>query len=210
MSIENSWWKKEFAKGSPASQMGGMDGRQGPSFPTHQWFTDHVPEGSTVLDVGCCNAHTLESFKQAGKFVKYTGVDHLIELVMWCRMQYKDAEFHEMDADDLQDFSDNLFDYVLSRHVHEHLNHYSQHFMEMYRVARKEVVIVGFLEMRDDFDRLQYGVKQDGKVLPHWYNQYSWPQMEQFIKYNMPEASYEVIRDYQGTGHPIIVIRKPQ
>ena len=209
MGIRNSWWEKEFTKGDPASQMGGGDGREGVPHPTHTWFTEHVPEGSSVLDVGCCNAHTLESFKRAGKHIDYYGVDHLQELVDYCKQTYPNVPFKQADASDLQDFPDYFFDYVLSRHVYEHLNHYSQHFMEMWRVAKKEVVIVGFLELQPDYDRLQYGVKEDGKLLPHWFNMYGKTQMEQFIRYNMTD-NFEWIDDFKDIGHPVLIIRKEQ
>lgn len=207
MGIRHDWWHEEFIKGDPAAQMGGGDGREGVPHPTHTWFTEHVPEGSSVLDVGCCNAHTLESFKRAGKVIDYTGVDHLHEMVQYCRNHYPFFSFYHSDASDLQDFDDNSFDYVLSRHVWEHLNHYSQHLMEMYRVAKKEVVVVGFLEFTgNEFDRLQYGA--DG--LPHWYNQYSKEGVERFIQYNMPTAIYEFIDDFKDIGHPVLIIRKAQ
>lgn len=210
MGIRNDWWHEAFAKGDPAMQMGGGDGVQGVPHPTHTWLTNYLPEGASLLDVGCCNAHTLESIKRSGKNISYWGVDHLPQLVEWCQLHYPDANFSQSDANDLQDFQDNSFDYVLSRHVHEHQPHYSQHFMEMWRVAKKEVIIVGFLQFTGtDFDRLQYGVKEDDKLYPHWYNMYSRKGMERFIEYNMPGATVEIIEDYEGTGHPIIIIRKP-
>lgn len=209
MGIRNDWWHKEFALGDPAAQMGGLDGTQGIGHPTHTWFTEYVPAGSSVLDVGCCNAHTLECFIRASKDITYVGVDHLEEVVDYCRAQYPAYSFLQSDAADLQDFGDNSMDYVLSRHVYEHLNHYSQHFMEMWRVAKKEVIIIGFLELKHQFDRLQYGIKQDGKTLPHWYNQYGIEQMEQFIQYNITK-NYQIIPDRFGIGHPIIILKKEQ
>lgn len=205
MGIRNDWWHETFAKGNPAAQMGGLDGREGVTHPTHTWFTEHVPKGSSVLDVGCCNAHALESFIRAGKYVDYMGVDHLQELVEYCQENYPQYQFTQSDAADLQDLDDESRDYVLSRHVWEHLNHYSQHFMEMWRVAKKEVVVVGFLELKEDFDRLQYGA--DG--LPHWYNQYGKSQVEQFIRYNMTD-DFEWIDDFADIGHPVLIIRKGQ
>ncbi len=206
MGIRHDWWHEEFTKGDPAAQMGGGDGREGVPHPTHTWFTNYVPENSSVLDVGCCNGHTLESFERAGKKIYYTGVDHLEQLVNWCREKYIHAQFYQSDAADLQDFQSDSFDYVLSRHVWEHLNHYSQHLMEMYRVAKKEVVVVGFLEFTgNEFDRLQYGAEG----LPHWYNQYSKEGLERFIQYNMPKATYEFVDDFKDIGHPILIIRKP-
>ena len=210
MGIRGDWWHEEFSKGNPASQMGGGDGREGVPHPTHKWLTEYIPENSTLLDVGCCNAHTLESFNRADKRIKYWGVDHLQELVDYCQGTYPTQSFSQSDASDLQDFEDNSFDYVLSRHVYEHLNHYSQHFMEMWRVARKEVIIVGFLEFTgNEFDRLQWGVKEGGKLLPHWFNMYSKEGIMRFIVYNMPGAEVEIIDNYEGTNHPIIIIRKP-
>ena len=205
MGIRNDWWHKEFVKGIPAAQMGGTDGKQGVTHPTHDWVTRHVPGMSSLLDVGCCNGHTLESFQRANKPINYTGVDHLKQMVHYCREKYSEAEFYVSDAADLQDYPNNSFDYVLSRHVHEHLNHYSQHFMEMWRVAKKEVIVVGFLELKPEFDRLQYGA--DG--LPHWYNQYGKKQMEQFIEYNMT-TDYEWVDDFKDIGHPILIIKKEQ
>src|SRR3990167_9172415 len=97
----------------------------------------------------------------------------------------------------------------MSRHVSEHLNHYSQNFMEMWRVARKEVIVVGFLEFQPDYDILQYGVRDKGRFLPHWYNQYGKTQMERFIEHNLPDVIYEFIDDFKDIGHPILIIRKP-
>jgi len=83
--------------------------------------------------------------------------------------------------------------------------------MEMWRVAKKQVIIVGFLEFTGtDFDRLQYGVKEGDKFLPHWFNMYSRSGMEKFIAYNMPNSEVEIMEDYEGTGHPIIIIKKAQ
>lgn len=204
--MRKDWWHEHFAKGLPAAQMGGEDGAQGMNHPTHKWLVDYIPEDSFVLDVGCCNAHTYENFKRAGKHINYWGVDQLPGLIDYCMETYPEASFSLSDAADLQDFSDDFFDYVVSRHVHEHQNHYSQHFMEMYRVARKEVIIVGFLSFTGtDFDRLQYGAEG----LPHWYNQYSKEGMLRFIDYNMKEADVDIIDDYEETGHPIIRITKP-
>lgn len=209
MGIRNDWWHEHFAKGDPGAQMGGGDGREGVTHPTHTWLTSYIPEGSSLLDVGCCNAHTLESFLRAGKDIKYQGVDHLAELVAYCLYTYPNHAFLQSDAADLQDFKDNTFDYVLSRHVWEHLNHYSQHLMEMWRVAKKEVIVVGFLELKPSFDRLQYGVKEGGKLLPHWYNQYGEEQLRAFIEYNMT-SNYEIFPDNFGIGHPLVIIRKDQ
>lgn len=209
MGIRGDWWHGPFAEGTPDGQMGGGGGVQGVPHPTHTWFTNHILDGSSLLDIGCCNAHTYESLRRAGKQVFYWGVDHVPGLIEYCQDHFRDATFSQADAADLQDFSDNSFDYVLSRHVHEHQNHYSQHFMEMWRVAKKEVVIVGFLEFTGtDMDRLQYGITVDGHKYPHWYNQYSRTQMEAFIKYNMKGATVEIIEDYEGTHHPIIIIKK--
>lgn len=208
MGIRNDWWHEEFTKGNPAAQMGGTDGKQGVTHVTHDWLTEYVPEGSSLLDVGCCNAHTLENFKLHNKQIDYTGVDHLQQLVDYCKEKHPETKFSQSDASDLQDFPDNSFDFVLSRHVSEHLNHYSQHFMEMWRVAKKEVIIVGFLELKPSFDRLQYGVTENGRTLPHWYNQYGEEQMRAFIEYNMT-TDYEIWPDKFGIGHPIIIIRKP-
>jgi len=208
MGIRHDWWHEEFIKGDPGAQMGGGDGREGVPHPTHTWLSGYIPEFSSLLDVGCCNAHTLESFNRANKQIDYYGVDHLQELIDFCIERHPEARFSVSDAADLQDFEDESFDYVLSRHVAEHQNHYSQHFMEMWRVAKKEVIVVGFLELKDEFDILQYGVKDNGKFLPHWYNQYSKPQMEAFIKHNMT-SDFEWIDDFKDIGHPVLIIRKP-
>lgn len=206
MGIRNDWWHEEFVKGDPIAQMGGGDGREGATHPTHTWFAKYIPDKSSLLDVGCCNAHTLDSLHRHGKGIKYVGVDHLQQMVDYCIHQHPGYRFMQSDAADLQDFKDDSFDYVLSRHVWEHLNHYSQHLMEMYRVAKKEVVVVGFLEFTgNEFDRLQYGAEG----LPHWFNQYSKEGVERFIQYNMPQATYEFIDDFKDIGHPILIIRKP-
>ncbi len=204
MGLSNDWWHTEYAYGDISGKMGGYEGRQGPDHPSHQWFSEYIPEGSSLLDVGCCNAHTLESTNRLGKTIQYTGVDQLQEFVEWDKECFPGVPFFVSDASDLRQFEDNSFDYVLSRHVMEHLNHYSQHFMEMYRVARKEVVVVGFLDLKPEYDRLQYGMESHGGS---WYNQYGRKQMEQFIEYNLT-TDYEIIPDKFDLGHPIVIIKK--
>lgn len=204
--LTNDWWHTVFTEGNLGAAMGGHGGREGVDHPSHKWFTEYVPDGSSVLDVGCCNAHTYESLQKYGKLVDYTGVDQLEEFIEWDKEHFPGVPFYVSDASDLRQFEDNSFDYVLSRHVIEHLPHYSQHFMEMFRVARKEVVVVGFLELKDDYDRLQYGMRKEGGS---WYNQYSRSNMEFFIEYNMT-GDYEIIPDKFDLGHPIIIIRKKQ
>lgn len=201
--LRRDWWENEYAHGDIAIHMTG--GPQGKDNASRQWLVDHIPEKSTVLDVGCCNALMYQTFQDANKSIYYTGVDRLVEFIKWDLEHFPNAAFEVSDADDLRDFADNMFDYVISRHVIEHLPHYSQHIIEMMRVARKEVIIIPFLDFTgNQFDRLQYGMVKEGGS---WYNQYSREGLERFLNYH-DMTDFDITENYKDTGNSIIVIRK--
>jgi ubiquinone/menaquinone biosynthesis C-methylase UbiE len=201
--LRNDWWENEYAGGDFSIHMTGNG--QGKGHPSRDWLVDYVPKDASVLDVGCCNALMYATFKDADKPIRYTGVDRLPAAVEWCAINYPDAEFQISDADDLRDFGDSTFDYVISRHVIEHLPHYSQHIIEMYRVAKKEVIIIPFLDFTGyDFDRLQYGMRKEGGS---WYNMYSREGLERFLIYHNID-DFEIIENYKDSGNSIIILRK--
>jgi ubiquinone/menaquinone biosynthesis C-methylase UbiE len=203
--LRNDWWETEYAHGDISIHMTG--GAQGKDHPSRKWLIEHIPEGAKVLDVGCCNALMLQTFMDANKKIDYTGVDRLPEFVEWCKEHYPEAHFQRSDAEDLRDFEDNSFDYVTSRHVIEHLPHYSQHIIEMYRVANKEVIIIPFLIFTGhDGDIIQYGMHKEGGS---WYNRYSKNGIEVFLAHNNI-TDFDIIEDYQESGNAIITIRKEQ
>jgi len=203
-SLRADWWETDYAKGDVAIHMTG--GGQGKDHPSRLWLVSYIPENSKVLDIGCCNALMYQTFKDAGKDINYTGVDRLPEFIKYCKDTYSpEARFYTSDADDLRDFDDSSFDYVVSRHVIEHLPYYSQHVIEMFRVAKKEVIIVGFLEFTGtDLDKIQWGMIEQGGS---WYNRYSRTGLEAFLKYNVTE-NFEIIENYKDSGNSIIIIRK--
>ena len=201
--LRNDWWENEYVHGDIAVHMTG--GPQGKGNPTRDWLVDHIPQHSTVLDVGCCNALMLQTFYDAEKLIKYTGVDRLSKFIDWCKEHYPSGDFKVSDADDLRDFEDNSFDCVVSRHVIEHLPHYSQHIIEMYRVAKKEVIIIPFLDFTGhNFDRLQYGMIKEGGS---WYNQYSREGLERFLRYH-DINDFDITENYKDSGNSIIILRK--
>lgn len=205
--MRKDWWHNEYSQGDIAGKMAG--GGQGVDHPTHNWFTDYIPEDSSLIDVGCCNAHTLENLLLAGKKIDYVGVDQIPEFIEYNRERHPEYRFEVSDASDLRDFEDNSFDYAYSRHVIDHLNHYSQHFVELMRVAKKEVIIVTWLGLRLNLllDKLQWGMKDEGGS---WYNQYSKQQMVEFIEHNFPGQKYKIIDNYKECGNSIITIQKEQ
>lgn len=202
--MRNDWWFTNYAKGGISKHMTG--GGQGLDHPSRGLLLEQIPEGSSVIDVGCCNALMLQGFKDANKRIDYTGVDQIPEFIEYDKENYPEATFAVSDASDLRDFADGQFDYAVSRHVIDHLNHYSQHFIELYRVCKKKMIVITWRQLWDgDKEVLHWGSISEGG---NWDNRYNHELMDRFISRELNPLDYEIIPNYEETGNSVIIVTK--
>lgn len=121
-----------------------MRGHDGVDQPSRQWVIGQVPDGASLLDVGCGPGVEYENFLGAGRsdiLERYTGLDISDGMVEACRELFPYGDFQQGSADDLP-FEDNSYDVVLLRHVLEHSLGYVHEIAEAVRVARHKVLII--------------------------------------------------------------------
>lgn len=200
----NRYWEDYYQHSDKNVMMSG--GGQGLDHPTRKVLWELIPDGSTVLDVACCNALMWEQAKRDKKDIKYTGYDIMAETIERNREVYPECEFYSGDASDLDQFKDNSFDITNSRHLIDHLPHYASHFIEMYRVAKKRVIITTWRQLRTDTqEKLRYANLEEGGS---WDNQYNQAIMEDFIERIIQPVHYEITNEYKDSGNSIIVVDK--
>ena len=76
-----------------------------------------IPADATVIDVGCGAGFLLECLPYS---IKYLGVDLNPHLIEWGRRKYEkyvNASFEVVDAKDLSQYSNQQFDWAVSRSV---------------------------------------------------------------------------------------------
>jgi SAM-dependent methyltransferase len=151
-----------------------------PHYNRVRFVVDNVSSGSLVLDVGCNGGALAIPLLQKRCYVK--GVDLVEELVEKAKKRGVFAEVGE--AEDLSQFDDNSFDYVICTEVIEHLFDPTKAVQEAYRVLKpggKYIATVPYYGGRmanDDFlgdyhqqnftfemlDTLFHAFFEDGKV----------------------------------------------
>ena len=102
--------------------------------------------GGTVLEVAVGPGIEYYGMQQAGLKVDYTGVDVTPAMVELCKQRFPQATFLQADVKHLP-FKDNQFDLVMAKDLLEHLDGYQAPLSEMYRVARREVLVYFFLPL---------------------------------------------------------------
>ncbi len=133
-----NWWH-EFWKNTPQDLM--AHGGQGLEHPARKWFSEHLKEGDSVLDIGCGNGLNFQSLLNSGKRIRYKGVDAEELFIKYAIENYPIGEFEVQNALDLKE-KDNFWDIVLLRHLLEHCPHWGKPLFEAFRAAKKEVVII--------------------------------------------------------------------
>jgi ubiquinone/menaquinone biosynthesis C-methylase UbiE len=104
-------------------------------------------DAESVLDVGARNGETLRKIREQLPEIRLVGVDLVQEFVESIREEGLEAV--QGTAEDLP-FEDQSFDVVHCSHTLEHCWNYSKAMGELFRVARKCVVIVVPLESPGD------------------------------------------------------------
>jgi len=156
-----TFWENHI--GSHEGRKRWMRGHDGVNQPSRKWVPGQVPEGASLLDVGCGPGVSYENLKKAGRDdVRYTGVDISDGMVAACRDLFPEGDFQQGSADDLP-FDDDSYDVVLLRHVLEHALGYEREIAEAVRVARDRVLIVMWRPLRDgpDVMRVREGDPDD-------------------------------------------------
>lgn len=116
---------------------------------TTSWLRQRYANRSfDLLDCGVMSGVTYERLTASGLAVDYTGIDVGRTVLDDCRARHPGARWVEMNVLDLA-FKADSFDVVTSRHLLEHLPYYETAVREMFRVARRYVIICFWQPPRD-------------------------------------------------------------
>ncbi|MDJ1134476.1 class I SAM-dependent methyltransferase [Streptomyces iconiensis] len=124
----------------------------------------------SLLDCGVMSGVTYDDLRRAGLAVDYTGVDMSDSVLADCRERRPEATWRRMNVMDLA-FPDASFDVAHCRHVLEHLPYYETAVRELFRVARRYVVLCFFI-VPSEPERLSRRPALDGSGYV-WLNQYA-------------------------------------
>lgn len=103
-----------------------------------EWMLKADP--SSILDVGCCTGYFIRKLRDEGYQGKYLGVDITPNLINKARQLSPKEDFDIMDAQELE-LEDDTFDLVLCAGVLMHLPELEQPMSELFRVAKRYVLI---------------------------------------------------------------------
>lgn len=168
---------------------------EGPGSDTRKIISTLIPEGSSVLDVGCGPGWNLDHFKEHGPSTSaYRGLDYSGRMVRVANKRHPaNQQFRVGDARGLKE-SDNSWDVVLLQDILEHTNGYEKPIQEALRVAKKRV-IVSFWHLGMDENE---HINDDGKDgWGAWYNGKKWEEYLNSLPYKWttthtpPEANRE-------------------
>ncbi|BFV59631.1 hypothetical protein KCMC57_up47350 [Kitasatospora sp. CMC57] len=141
--------------------------------PSHRTVTERIAElhrdaPFELLDCGIISGVTYRHLLDAGLAADYTGIDINAAAVADCRELHPGARWEQMSVTDLA-FPDRSFDLVNCRHVLEHLPYYETAVRELFRVARRTVVICMFQVPQEPEVLLRHQTA-DGYI---WLNRYA-------------------------------------
>lgn len=139
-----------------------------------------------VLDAACGTGVNYEVFRNFGLRCEYTGLDRTQKLLdhaidLYVENTYEFPKFQQGYVEEMP-FQDGEFDVVILRHILEHLAEgYELAIKEALRVAKKEVIVVFFLdpstETEDDISESD----PDGNGCTYFWNTYSWSKFVDFL-----------------------------
>jgi len=128
---------EQFKTEKLKSTMFGWDGLIGGHGLIIKKAAELIPEGSTVLDVGCGLCHLYEATKD--KIKNYVGVDVEPRVLKWARERFPDLKFHHAHAYDLT--GTGTHDVVCGIGLYATEPQKQQGIIEMLKHARKKVII---------------------------------------------------------------------
>ena len=134
-----------------------------------------------VLDAACGTAVNYEVLAANNIPVQYTGMDRTIKFINYAKELYGDNITMVEGYVQEMPFQDNEFDVVILRHILEHLEDYELAVREAIRVAKKEVIIVFFLDPSNDLQDQIEVRKTEYEGYTYWWNTYSWPKFVRFV-----------------------------
>ncbi|MFA6610570.1 MAG: methionine biosynthesis protein MetW [Candidatus Omnitrophota bacterium] len=154
-----------------------MDETNGVVRPDHKLILELVPEGSSVLDLGCGEGDLLELLVKE-KNVKARGIEIDEQAIYKCVAKGLSVFHGDIDSG-LSEYRDGSFDLVILNQSLQQIRHLDLVLQDALRVGKK--VIVGFPNFAYFRARLRLGLK--GKVpvtksLP--YNWYDTPNLHFF------------------------------
>lgn len=174
-----------------AMQLGSWD-----SVPRRALRAEMARVGGSVLEVACGPGIEYYGIRNVGLPLRYVGVDATPAMIAICRKNYPGGTFQVASVDSLP-FADDSFDTVFAKDLFEHLSGYEAGVREMYRVAKRQVLIYFFLALKDG--ATERGTHPESGFL---YNRYSRAEMEEFFR-SLSPRSVEIrgIDDHRELGH---------
>jgi ubiquinone/menaquinone biosynthesis C-methylase UbiE len=160
--------------------------------------------GGRVLEVACGPGIEYEGLKKAGVRVDYVGVDVTRSMVELCTRRFPEATFQVGNAESLP-FADESFDVVFAKDLYEHLEDFRGALRDMYRVARKRVVVYFFLPLVDAPTKYE---KHPESGFHH--NHYSRQELVSYsTELGATSVSIEDVHDEQGRlGHLVCLAKR--
>lgn len=149
--------------------------------PSHEtvlaWLEQEFSGGEiSMLDCGVMSGVTFDKLRSASFRTEYTGIDISPAIIEHCRSMYPDAVWDLMSVNDLT-YPRDSFDVVYARHLLEHLPHYEAAVRELFRVARRYVVLCLWI-LPADPEVLMRRETGDGYI---WLNRYSPERFEALL-----------------------------
>lgn len=96
--------------------------------------------GGSVLDVGCLQGQYIQKIRSVGFRGKYKGIDINPEFIAVCKRNQPDESFEVGDVLELKEAHDS-WDMVVCSHVLDHLYYLERPMHELFRVAKRYVVL---------------------------------------------------------------------
>ncbi len=140
------------------------------------------PAGTTVLDAACGSCVNYEVFRNHKVPCVYTGLDRTDKLLEEARRRYGNEITLVKGFVQEMPLPNESQDIVILRHILEHLEEgYELAIKEALRVAKKEVIIVFFLNPTPDQNDIIEQSQPDENGCTYFWNTYSWPKFTRFI-----------------------------
>jgi Glycosyltransferases involved in cell wall biogenesis len=101
-----------------------------------RFYSFNIPEGSKILEIGCCTGDLLNSLKPS----RGVGIDISGEMILRAKSNFPHLEFHQMDAENIT--LSETFDYVVISDTLGLLEDIQRAFKELNKVITSETRIV--------------------------------------------------------------------